>query len=157
MENFGGETEKARKELTALILDNKSELLALDSQRESIIAELDQPVDLSIFYSFNALATKLNASGENILLADENFSAQAEHELNASLVSRQHELSVEREANVRAVDTLADRLVKIPEIELNSQFLIDQKAISERLDQGVKDAGGYQELLNAHEKSTSDV
>ncbi|SHM65299.1 exonuclease SbcC [Pseudomonas asturiensis] len=157
MENFGGKTEKARKELTALILDNKSELLALDSQREAIIAELDQPVDLSIFDSFNAIATQLNAAGENILLADERFSAQAEYALNASLISRQHELNVEREANVRAVDTLADRLVKIPEIELNSQFFIDQKAISARLDQGVKDAGGYQELLNAHEKSTNDV
>lgn len=157
MESFGGETDKARKELTALIVDNKAELLALDSQREAIILELNQPVDTSIFESFNALASKLNADGENILLANETFSSQAEHALDASLVSRQHELTVERESNIRAVDTLLERLVKIPEIELHNKFVKDQKLHQERLAQGVKDADSYQELLNSHEKSTADL
>lgn len=156
MESFGGETEKARKELTALIVDNKAELQALDSQREAMISELNQPVDSSIFESFNTLASQLNAAGENILLADENFSVQTEHALNASLISRQHELSVEQEANIRAIDALADRLAKIPEIELHSKFILDKKANFARLSQGVKDSENYQELLSSQAKSTSD-
>lgn len=157
MESFGGETEIARKELTALIVDNKAELLALDGQREAIISELDEPVDLSIFESFNAVASQLNAAGEKILLADETFSAQAEHALSSSLISRQHELTVEQEANARAVNTLEDRLVKIPEIELHFKFLADQKVNLARLAQGGKDADKYQELLGGHEKSMSDI
>lgn len=157
MESFGGETEKARKELTALIVDNKAELQALDSQREAMISELNQPVDSSIFESFNTLASQLNAAGENILLADENFSAQTEHALNASLISRQHELSVEQEANIRAIDTLADRLAKIPEIELHSKLILDQKVNFARLSQGVKDSENYQNLLSSQAKSTSDL
>ncbi|WP_406819524.1 AAA family ATPase [Pseudomonas sp. KnCO4] len=157
MESFGGETEEARKELTALIVDNKAELLALESQREAMILELNQPVDLSIFESFNALASQLNAAGESILLADESFSAQTEHALNASLVSRQHELSVEQDTNARAVNTLADRLAKIPEIELHSKLLSHQTANLARLSQGVIDADSYQTLLNGHAKSTTDL
>ena len=157
MDSFGGETEKTRKELTALIVDNKAELQALDSQREAMIDELSQPVDSSIFESFNTLASQLNAAGENIQLADENFSVQREYALNASLISRQHELSVEQKANVLAIDTLADRLAKIPEIELHYNFLLDQKANLVRLSQGVKDSESYEELLSSQAKSTSDL
>ncbi|WP_312932422.1 SMC family ATPase [Stutzerimonas nitrititolerans] len=157
MESFGGETEKARKELTALIVDNKTEQQALDRQREAMINELNQPVDTSIFESFNALASQLNVAGENIQLADENFSAQTEHIINAALISRQHELSVEQEANTRAIETLVDRLAKIPEVELHSKFILDQKASLARLSQGVKDSESYEELLSSHEKSKSDL
>lgn len=157
MESFGGKTEVARKELSALILDNKVELQSLDARREAIIAELNEPVNISIFDNFNALAAQLNATGENIALADEHFSAQAEHALSASLVSRQHELSVEREANVRSINALEERLIKVPEVALHSQFIVDQKVLSARLEQGLKDAGRYQELLNNHGKSSSDI
>lgn len=157
MESFGGETEIARKELSALILDNKAELQSLDARREAIIVELREPVDLSIFDSFNALAAQLNAAGERIVLADEHFSAQTEHALSASLVSRQHELSVEREANLRSIAGLEERLMKVPEVALHSQFIVDQKAFSARLEQGLRDAGIYQELLSGHSKSSSDI
>lgn len=157
MESFGGKTEIARKELSALILDNKAELQILDARREAIIAGLNEPVDLSIFDNFNALAAQLNAAGENIALADEHFSAQTEHALSASLVSRQHELNVEREANVRSMDVLKERLIKVPEVALHSQLIVDQKELSARLEQGLKDAGRYQELLSSHAKSSSDI
>jgi len=157
MESFGGQTEIARKELSVLILDNKAEIQKLDSRREAIIVELNQPVDLSVFDSFNKLAKELNATGENITLPDEHFSAQSEHSLSASLVSRQHELSVEREAYVRSIDTLTERLIKVPEVELHRQLIFDKKDLSARLAQGVKDAERYQELLNAHGKSSSDI
>ena len=157
MESFGGETETARKELNALILDNNAVLQSLDARREDIIIELSEPVDLTIFDNFNALAARLNAAGENILLADEHFSAQTEHALSASLVSRQHELAVEREANVRSIDALEERLLKLPEVELHSQFVVDQQALSARLEQGVKDAGRYQELLSSHSNSSSEI
>ncbi|KTT10730.1 DNA repair protein [Pseudomonas oryzihabitans] len=157
MDSFGGETEKARKELTALISDNKAELQALDTQREAMISELNQPVDSSVFESFNALASKLNAAGEQILLADENFSAQTEYALNASLISRQHELIVEQEANTRAINSLVDRLAKVPEIALHSKFISDQEGNFSRLSQGVVDSERYQELLSSQAKSVSDL
>lgn len=157
MDSFGGETERARKELSALISDNKSELQYLDAQREAIILELNKPVDLSVFDNFNALAKQLNAAGEGIVLADESFSAQTEHALSASLVSRRHELNVERENNLRSIDALEERLIKVPEVELNIQFVADRKALSARLEVGVKDAERYQELLNSHAKSSSDI
>lgn len=157
MDSFGGETERARKELSALISDNKAELQYLDAQREAIILELNKPVDLSVFDNFNALAKQLNAAGEGIVLADESFSAQTEHALSASLVSRRHELNVERENNLRSIDALEERLIKVPEVELNIQFVADRKTLSARLEVGVKDAERYQEHLNSHAKSSSDI
>lgn len=49
MESFGGEAEIARKELAVLMADNSAELIDLNSKREELIEELEQPVDLSIF------------------------------------------------------------------------------------------------------------
>ncbi|MCD9114883.1 hypothetical protein V2J80_23580 [Pseudomonas alliivorans] len=157
MESFGGETEIARKELTALIVDNNAELSTLDKQREKLIEELDQPVDLSIFEHFNAKASKLNFAGENITLADENFSSQSEHALNSSLVSRLHELTVEYESDARTVETLAERLGKVSEVELHRKFLAEQKGNFARLSQGVIDADNYQFLLDRHKMCGVDL
>lgn len=99
MDSFGGDIEIARKELSVLINDNDAVLSALKKKRESLIEELKQPIDLSIFEHFNLVAAELNAEGEAIVLADEKFSAQREHQLNAHLVLRRHELSMLQQAN----------------------------------------------------------
>lgn len=157
MKSFGGDLEIARKELSALINDNKAELSAIDKRRESIIDELDQPVDSSIFDHFNGVASELNAAGESIILVDEKFSSQAEHALSSNLVSRQHELVVAYDANVRTMEALAGRLAKLPEVELHSSFLLAQRSNSARLSQGVSDSEKYQRLLDSHAKSGTDL
>lgn len=157
MESFGGDFEIARKELSALISDNKAELSALDKRRESIIYELDQPVDSSVFDKFNGVASELNAGGEIIILADENFSSQTKHALISSLIARQHELSVAYDANARTMETLSGRLAKIPEVALHSSFLVAQKSNFVRLSKGVSDGEKYQSLLDSHTKCGEDL
>jgi len=157
MESFGGEAEIARKELAVLLADNSTELSDLNSQREELIEELEQPVDLSIFERFNAEASKLNDLGENITLADEGFSSQSEHALSSSLVSRQHELTLELESNTRAIETLSDRVVKTVDVELHRRFIEEKKDASDRLSQGVIDADNYQQLLDGKNKCESDL
>ncbi len=127
MESFGGDIETARKELSALINDNKSELSALNKKRKSLLEELKQPIDLSIFEQFNSVATELNSMGESIVLPDESLSLQTVHTLDANLVSRQHELNTSIHANSKMLEVLSERLNKIPEIELHVGYEIEQK------------------------------
>lgn len=156
MESFGGDTEVARKELSVLISDNEAELNVLKKRRESFVEELKTPIDLSVFEQFNSVAAELNTAGENIVLPDERFSSQDEHLLNANLVSRQHELNTSLQANTKTSETLADRLTKIPEIELHFRHLTEQKPHLTRLSKGTTDAEKYQALFDSHEKCVAD-
>lgn len=156
MASFGGDTEIARKELSALISDNSAELSILNKQRESLIEELKQPINFSVFDHFNSVAAELNAAGENIVLADERFSSQSEYQLNASLVSRQHELNTLLQAKTKTSEALAERLKKIPEIELHINYQVEQKPQLSRLLKGVTDADKYQMLFNSYNKCVED-
>lgn len=156
MESFGGDIETARKELSVLISDNKAELSVLNKQRESLIEELKQPINLSVFEHFNSVAAELNAAGENIVLPDERFSSQSEHQLNASLVSRQHELNTSLQAKAKTSEALADKLTKIPEIERHIHYQVEQKTQLTRLLKGVADADKYQMLLDSYERCVAD-
>ncbi|MGY5798312.1 AAA family ATPase [Rheinheimera faecalis] len=156
MDSFGGDIEIARKELSLLINDNDAELSALKKKRESLVEELKQPVDLSVFEHFNLVAAELNAVGEAIVLVDETFSAQREHQLNAHLVSRRHELSMLQQANTIKSEVLAERLVKIPEIELRLRNLEEQNIQLTKLLKGVTNADKYQALLNSYDKCVAD-
>tara|TARA_R110001583_G_scaffold74100_7_gene205523 strand:+ start:33203 stop:36334 length:3132 start_codon:yes stop_codon:yes gene_type:complete len=156
MESFGGDIEIARKELSVLISDNQAELSALNKRRELLIEELKQPIDLSVFEHFNSVAAELNAEGESITLPDEKFSNQSEHLLNASLVSRQHELNTSHQAITRTAEELADRSAKIPEIELHIRYITEQKPHLTRLLKGVADADKYQALLDSLERCAAD-
>ena len=156
MASFGGDTEIARKELSALISDNSAELSILNKQRESLIEELKQPINFSVFDHFNSVAAELNAAGENIVLADERFSSQSEYQLNASLVSRQHELNTLLQAKTKTSEALADRLTKIPEIELHINYQVEQKPQLSRLLKGVADADKYQMLFDSYNKCVED-
>lgn len=156
MDSFGGDIEIARKELSLLINDNDAELSALKKKRESLVEELKQPVDLSVFEHFNLVAAELNAVGEAIVLVDETFSAQREHQLNAHLVSRRHELSMLQQANTIKSEVLVERLVKIPEIELRFRNLEEQNIQLTKLLKGVTNADKYQALLNSYDKCVAD-
>ncbi|MGL5664778.1 MAG: AAA family ATPase [Shewanella sp.] len=156
MESFGGDIEIARKELSVLISDNEAELIVLEKQHKSIIEELLLPIDLSVFERFNSVASELNAAGENIVLPDGSFSNQSEHQLKASLVSRQHELNSLHQAHTKISEALLERLAKIPEIELHYIRLAEQSIQLTRLQQGVADADKYLDLLNSYEKCVVD-
>ncbi|MBS9977791.1 AAA family ATPase [Vibrio alginolyticus] len=156
MESFGGDIETARKELSALINDNKSELSALNKKRKSLLEELKQPIDLSIFEQFNSVATELNSMGESIVLPDESLSLQTVHTLDANLVSRQHELNTSIHANSKMLEVLSERLNKIPEIELHVGYEIEQKTKLARLLKGVTDADKYKGLLDSYEKCVEE-
>lgn len=156
MESFGGDTEIARKELSVLISDNNAELSVLNKQCESLIEELKQPINLSVFEHFNSVAAELNAAGENIVLPDERFSSQSECQLNASLVSRQHELSTLLQAETKTSEVMADRLAKMPEIERHINYQVEQKPQLSRLLKGVADADKYQMLFDSYNKCMED-
>lgn len=156
MESFGGDIEIARKELSVLINDNKIELNNLNKKRESILEQLKQPIDSSIFQKFNSIAVELNKLGESIQLPDESFSSQDEYALNASLISRRHELDSSRLTNNRMVEALEDRLLKISETELHVRSLAEQNLHLAKLVKGVADADRYQSLLDSYEKCAED-
>ncbi|EJL6845211.1 AAA family ATPase, partial [Vibrio cholerae] len=156
MESFGGDIETARNELSALINDNKSELSSLNKKRNSLLEELKQPIDISIFEKFNLVATELNSLGESIVLPDESLSPQTVHKLDAHLVSRQHELNTSLHANSKILQILSERLNKIPEIELHARYEIEQKTKLTRLLKGVSDAEKYKGLLDSYEKCVED-
>ncbi|WP_283392091.1 AAA family ATPase [Photobacterium phosphoreum] len=156
MDHLGSDIETTRKELSALINDNKTELSALNKKSKLLIKELKQPIDLSIFEKFNSVAVELNMMGENIVLPDERFSYQSEPQLNASLVSRQHELITSLQAKTNTLEALEDRLNQIPKIELHSHYLVEQKTQFARLSKGVTDADKYQGLLDSYEKCVED-
>ncbi|HBH4410735.1 TPA: DNA repair protein, partial [Escherichia coli] len=156
MESFGGDIEIARKELSVLINDNKIELNNLNKKRESILEQLKQPIDSSIFQKFNSIAVELNKLGENIQLPDESFSSQDEYALNVSLISRRHELDSSRLTNNRTVEALEDRLLKISETELHVRSLAEQNLHLAKLVKGVADADRYQSLLDSYEKCAED-
>lgn len=90
-------------------------------------------------------------------MADEGFSSQSEHALSSSIVSRQHELTVELESNTRTIETLSDRVVKTVDVELHMRFIEEKKDASARLSQGVIDADNYQLLLDGYNKCESDL
>lgn len=156
MESFGSDIEVVRKELSVLINDNNAELNNLNKQRETILEQLKQPVDASVFEKFNSIASELNALGENITLPDESFSSQHEYALNANLISRHHELNSSILTNNRTVEALTERLVKIPEVELHVRDLAEQNSRLTKLIKGVTDAEKYQSLLNSYEKCVED-
>ena len=156
MDSFGGNIDTARKELTALINDNNTELDTLNKKCKNLQAELKQPIDISIFERFNSVATELNSLGESIVLPDEAISPQGVHKLNASLVSRQHELNTSLNTNNKILELLTERLSQIPEIKLH----IDNEAVKKLrlvfLLKCITDAAQYKELFDSHEKSVED-
>ena len=156
MEIFGGDIETARKELSVLINDNKSELNTLTKKRKSLQEELKQPIDLSIFEKFNSVATELNSLGENIVLPNAATSPQGVHQLDANLVSRQHEIKKSLNANSEKLELLKKRLSQIPEIKLHVGYQTEQNARLAWLLKGIADADTYKGLLESYEKCLED-
>jgi exonuclease SbcC len=156
MDSFGGNIDTARKELSALINDNKTELSTLNKKCKTLQAELKQPIDISIFERFNSVATELNSLGESIVLPDEAISPQGVHQLNASLVSRQHELNTSLNTNNKILELLTERLSQILEIKLHVDNESEKKIRLVFLLKGIADAAQYKELFDSHEKSVED-
>ena len=156
MDSFGGDIETSRKELFALISENKSELNALKKQHKSLLEELKKPIDLSVFDQFNSIAIELNSSGEDIILPDENLSSQTLQKLDSNLVARLHELSTSSNTNTQTLHSLLEILNTTPEIELHISYENEQKAKLTRLIKGVNDADKYKALLDFYNKCVED-
>lgn len=156
MDSFGGNIDTARKELSALINDNNTELSTLDKKCKTLQAELKQPIDISIFERFNSVANELNSLGESIVLPDEAISLQGVHQLNASLVSRQHELSTSLNTNNKILKLLTEHLSQIPEIKLHVDNETEKKIRLKFLLKCIADAAQYKELFDSHKKSVED-
>ncbi|EII3115738.1 AAA family ATPase [Vibrio parahaemolyticus] len=156
MDSFGGDIETARQELTALINDNQSELTSLNKKRDSLIEELKQPIDLSIFEQFNAVATELNSLGEDIVIPDESILPESIHQLDANLLSRQHTLNTALHSNKAILEVISERLSQIPEIKLHVGYAAEQKNRLAWLLKGVTDAEKYKGLLDSYEKCVED-
>lgn len=95
---FGGETEQVRQELTTLLMENKLQIDALQSEQNDIEQQLKEPIDYSIFEEYNNLARRLNDTGENISLVNEDFNAHIEHQILSSIVTRTHSLNANQVA-----------------------------------------------------------
>ncbi|KJG06650.1 DNA repair protein [Photobacterium angustum] len=156
MESFGGNIETARKELSILINDNNSEVSALEKKRKSLLLELEQPIDFSIFEQFNSVASELNSLGECIILPEESISSESVHHLNASLILRQHELNESLNAKNELLVILDEHLRKLPEIELHVGYQIEQKKHLDRVLKGIADVEKYKGLLASHNKCVED-
>jgi exonuclease SbcC len=157
MESFGGDAEVTRQELTALINDNQAVLAELEKKRKGLQEQLLEPVDVSVFERFNSIASEVNADGENIPLVDENFTVNAEHEVLSTLVTRVHELVIQRDARTTLRDSLVERLTRLPEVELNLSLIAEQKPKLDKLSKGVLDSQRYQALLASHSKCLSEI
>lgn len=156
MDSFGDNIDTARQELSALINDNNTEISTLKKTCNTFKDELNQPIDISIFERFNSVATELNSLGENIVLPDENISPQGVHQLNTSLVSRQHELNASLNNNNKILELLTERLSQIPEIKLHIDNEAKKKLRLVTLLKGIADTAQYKKLIDSHEKSVED-
>jgi exonuclease SbcC len=156
MDSFGGDIDTARKELSALINDNKSVASNLDNKRKSLLQELKKPIDLSIFEQFNSVVIELNSLGESIVLPDESLSTHTLQKLDSKLVIRQHELHTSLQTNSYMLEALLERLKKIPEVELHAGYVIEQKTKLAKLLKGVSDADKYKGLFDSYNKCIED-
>ncbi|KAE8177771.1 sbcc family protein [Photobacterium carnosum] len=157
MDSFGGDIETARKELSALINDNKYEVSDLDKKCKCLLRELKKPIDLSIFEQFNSVAIELNSLGESIVLPDESLSTHTLQKLDSKLVSRQHELNTSLQTNSYMLESLLEQLTKMPEVELHAGYVIEQKTKLAKLLKGVSDADKYKGLLDSSNKCVEDL
>lgn len=156
IESFGSDLEQARKELWVFITDVEVEMKNLEKKQKKLIDMISQPIDLTSIEQFNTVASELNLMGESIVIPNENFSFQDEYQVKANLVSRQHELNIEKQHNARKLELLINTLGKIPEIELYTKNLAEQKKQLSRLEKGVADAERYRILLDSYKKCTED-
>ncbi|MFJ4347603.1 AAA family ATPase [Pseudomonas sp. NPDC089401] len=153
---FGGETEEVRQELTTLLMENKLQIDALQSERGEIEQHLKDPVDDSIFEEYNKLARDLNDEGESISLVDENFNAQAEHQILSSLVTRTHSLNANQIALKQRRGALIDQLSRLPELKTNLESVVSEKSYLAHTSKAVQDSVNYNALAAAHSRFLAD-
>ncbi len=153
---FGGGAETLRQDLTLLINENESKIVALAAERSNIESQLNSPVDYRIFEDFNNLAVTLNSQGEAVAFVDENFDAQAEHQILSSIVTRTHALNAERAAIQQRYAALLLQLSGLPGFQRNLELLPQQGSHADRVSKGVQDSVKYQQLSAAHARGLSE-
>src|SRR5690606_26019622 len=98
MENFGGDAEIIRQELTVLISDNKTSISDLNKKRDKILEQLNEPIDVSVFERLNKTIIELNADGEKLPFVDKSFSAHTENEILSIFITRRRKLETQIKA-----------------------------------------------------------
>lgn len=152
MENFGGDAEIIRQELTVLISDNKTSISDLNKKRDKILEQLNEPIDVSVFERLNKTIIELNADGEKLPFVDKSFSAHTENEILSIFITRRRKLETQIKAQTKLHDLLIEQLLKLPEVQLNLNLIAEQQPKLTKLRKGVADAQRYQSLLISHSK-----
>lgn len=153
---FGGETEQVRQELTTLLMENKLQIDVLQSEQNNIELLLKDPIDYSIFEEYNNLARRLNDTGENISLANENFNAHIEHQILSSIVTRTHSLNANQIALKQRLAALLDLLSRLPELKTNLEAVVSEQSHLAHMSKAVQDSVNYQTLTAAHSRYLAD-
>lgn len=156
MDFFGGETEQVRQELTTLLMENKLQIDALQSEQNDIEQQLKDPIDYSIFEEYNNLARRLNDTGENISLVNEDFNAHIEHQILSSIVTRTHSLNANQAALKQRRAALIDLLSRLPELKTNLEAVVSEQSHLAQMSKAVQDSVNYQTLTAAHSRYLAD-
>lgn len=167
MEYFGGETEKYRKEITALIVDNQNIIEQLDKEKKGFEFELSQPVDDSIFDAFNNTAAHLIGLGEDLRPIPKDITEKIERETIGHIVSRLNELKHKHILHLSKRVTLEAQLLKLPEIYHISKEIPELLAKLKSLQSTVKFSEEFEaqqqriligkENLSAHSLELADL
>ncbi|MEX5540324.1 AAA family ATPase [Pseudomonas poae] len=152
MEYFGGEAEALRKEITAVLTENKMTLEDLKKQQRDIKKLLKIPSDPKIFEKFNAQVESLNLDGENISFVSNAFDTAAEYQLVSAINERKHELfatyNVERQKEI----SLAEQISRLEEFQMHLGVIAEQGPRLKAITKGVLDSQRYSDLSAAYDR-----
>ncbi|WP_178085221.1 AAA family ATPase, partial [Pseudomonas sp. FW305-3-2-15-E-TSA4] len=90
MASFGSSSEQTRHKLHLTKQENNNILDTLNQELSLLQEKLEEPIDSQVFTSFNEIAHKLNATGEEIPSVSEDFSAITEHEILSRALTRKN-------------------------------------------------------------------
>lgn len=156
MQHFGGEAEAVRKDLTAILNENKMTIHGLRKERLATKKLLKSPVDSTFFEKFNSLAESLNREGASIPLVTEALHPSAEYKLLSSITERKHVLSSNCEAERLKEKSLVELASRLEEFQFNLSVIKEQSPRLTVLAKGVTDSQQYQALSAAHDKKLKD-
>lgn len=150
MESFGCDAEIARQELTVLINDNKVVLADLEKERNKLLDQLHEPVDVYMFEQFNKIVSELNKDDENLILVDDQFSLNTQHDMVSAIITRTQELKKQASANINLRESLTKYFSKLPELKLNLSLIKEQQHKLLKFSKGLQEAERYQSLLTSY-------
>jgi len=157
MEFFGEDLEQKRQEQTVLINDTSAVLQDLKKKKIELEEQLKEPIDESIFSTFNSFVANLNHAGESIPCVTRDFSIHTEREILSLIASRIYELTDFRDKSRSLKESLMERISQLPDVQRNLDFIAAQRPRLAKLSQGVVDAQRYEALQDSHKKYVEEL